>query len=99
LRFALTKRARPREAGGGVSKEDDGPRWPASVRGLRNRTDHEAHVREAGERRRLEHALHDDGLHVLVDLEHHDAGEVLARVELLPDLALALQDVEQLVDA
>ena len=39
--------------------------------------DHEADVREAGERRRLEDALHDDGRHVLVDLEDAHAGEVL----------------------
>ena len=38
-------------------------------------------------------------LHVLIDLEHDDAREVLARVRLLPELALGLQDVEELVDA
>ena len=31
--------------------------------------------------------------------EHHDAREVLARVRLLPELALGLEDVEELVDA
>src|ERR1700733_5500075 len=61
--------------------------------------DHEAHVRIARERRRLEHALHDDGLHVLIDLQNDDTGKVLARVRLLPQLALALEDVEELVDA
>src|SRR5690606_24968537 len=66
---------------------------------LRDVVHHEADVREAGERGRLEHALHDDRLHVLVDLEDDDAREVLARVELLPHLTLALQDVEELVDA
>jgi hypothetical protein len=61
--------------------------------------DHEAHVRVAGERRGLEDALHDDRLDVLVDLEDDDAGELLARVELLPDFLLRLEDVEELVDA
>ena len=61
--------------------------------------DHEADVRVARERRGLEDALHDQRLDVLIDLEDDDARELLARVELLPELALVLQDVEELVDA
>src|SRR6185369_4868069 len=44
--------------------------------------DHEADVRIAGERRRLEHALHDESLHHLVDLQDAHAGERLVRAAL-----------------
>src|SRR5450631_3858867 len=50
--------------------------WNRSVRRLRERVHHEADVRVARERRRLEHALDDDRLDLLVDLEDDHAGEV-----------------------
>src|SRR5882724_11734572 len=73
----------------------------SAVLGLRDLPDHEADVRIARERRRLEHALHDERRHHLIDLEDADTGERLARAALgrLPQLALRLQDVEELVDA
>ncbi len=48
---------------------------------------------------RLEHALHDDCLDVLVHLKHDHAGELFARVRLLPKFALRLENVEKFVDA
>src|SRR6187402_525154 len=70
-----------------------------TIASLCHATDHEAHVRVARERRGLEHALHDQRLNLAVDLQDDHAGEFLARVDLLPELALVLEDVEQLVDA
>src|SRR5262245_13289004 len=69
--------------------------------GLRQLPDNEAHVRVAGQRGGLEDALHDQSRDVLIDLEDDHAGERLAARPLhaLPELALALQDVVELVDA
>src|SRR3569623_2095357 len=61
--------------------------------------DHEAHVRVTGEGGRLEHALHDERLNLTVDLEHDHARKILAGVQLLPELALVLEDVEELFAA
>src|SRR5690606_9480778 len=60
---------------------------------------HEAHVRKPGEGRGLEHALHDESLNATVHLEHDYPWERLTRVDLLPEFALALQNVEKLVHA
>src|SRR5882724_6470215 len=49
------------------------------VLGLRNLSDHEADVRITRERRRLEHALHDERLYHLIDLKDADTRERLAR--------------------
>src|SRR5690242_16759543 len=62
--------------------------------GLAEALRHEAHLGVAGECRGLEHALHDQRGHALVDLEDGHAREGLARIDLLPELALALQNVE-----
>src|SRR5882672_4801306 len=51
----------------------------SAVLGLRDLSDHEADVRVARERRRLEHALHDEGLHHLIDLKDADTRERFAR--------------------
>src|SRR5688572_4250400 len=67
--------------------------------GLGQALRHEADVRVAREGRRLEHALHDQRGDTLVDLENGDSGERLAGVDLLPQLALALEHVEELVHA
>src|SRR5258707_10518385 len=58
--------------------------------GLGDLPDHEADVRVARERRRLEDALHDERLNHLVDLQDADARERLAGAALrrLPQLAL-----------
>src|SRR6185295_6793487 len=54
---------------------------------------HEADVGVAGQRRSLEYALHDHGFHFPVDLEHRDAVELLARVDLLEHLSPPLQQI------
>src|SRR6187402_1860340 len=71
---------------------------PASAL-LAEATDHEAHVRVARERSRLEHALDDQRFDLAIDLQHHHAAELLTGVQLLPELALVLEHVEELVDA
>src|ERR1041384_8079589 len=71
----------------------------AAATGAAHATDHEAHVRVAGKRCGLEHALDDQSLNLAIHLEHHHAAELLAGVQLLPQLTLVLEDVEQLVHA
>src|SRR5262245_48839697 len=56
-------------------------------------THHEADVGIPGEGRRLEHALHDQSWHPLIDLKHRNAGKLFAGVDLLPELSLVLENV------
>src|SRR5262245_2823661 len=79
--------------------ERSSSRSAAAFARLRDAANHEADVRVTRERGRLEDALHDDGLHLLVDLENDHAGEFLPGARLLPNLTLGLEDVEELVDA
>lgn len=65
---------------------------------LRDHVDHEANVREARERCCLEHALHDNGRDVLVDLEDDNAGKLFVRIEALPVFALLLQIAVELLN-
>src|SRR5262249_7429844 len=71
------------------------------VLGLRELADHEADVGITRERRRLEHALDHQSGHVGADGEEAAAGDRLALPARRrpPQLALGLQDVEELVDA
>src|SRR5690606_30897511 len=55
---------------------------------------HEADIGEARHRRRLKDALHDQCRNVHIHLQNGYSVEVLARVELCPQIALSLQDIE-----
>src|SRR5690606_25115342 len=61
-------------------------------------THHEAHSGVTSEGGGLENTLHDQRGDALVDLENDVPGEVDAGLELLPELALVLQDGVELVD-
>src|SRR5262245_60850704 len=78
-----------------------GRRLPAARRALLRPEppDHEAHVRVAGVGGGLEDALYDERLHLAIDLKNDDARKLLSRVQLLPELALVLQNVEELLHA